>query len=98
MNVKQLFAASLTLLSVSATAQNKVKFVEYDLKNGLHVILHEDHSTPLVAVTAMYHVGSKTKIRNVLVLRIFSNTYSSKVRKTLVATNSISTLRMRVEL
>ena len=39
----------------------KVKYVEFDLANGLHVILHEDHSTPIVAVTVMYHVGSKNE-------------------------------------
>ena len=38
-----------------------VEFEEFDLKNGLHVILHEDHSTPIVAVTVMYHVGSKNE-------------------------------------
>ncbi len=54
----------LTLLvagmSVSQ-AQQKIKYVEYDLPNGLHVILHEDHSTPIVAVSVMYHVGSKNE-------------------------------------
>ena len=35
--------------------------MEFDLANGLHVILHEDHSTPIVAVTVMYHVGSKNE-------------------------------------
>lgn len=40
---------------------NAIKFVEYDLPNGLHVILHEDHSTPIVAVTVLYHVGSKNE-------------------------------------
>ncbi len=39
----------------------EIEFEEYDLKNGLHVILHEDHSTPIVAVTVMYHVGSKNE-------------------------------------
>ena len=41
--------------------KKKIDFVEYDLPNGLHVILHEDHSTPIVAVTVMYHVGSKNE-------------------------------------
>src|SRR6056297_3947207 len=46
----------------SSHAQNpNIQFEEYDLKNGLHVILHEDHSTPIVAVTVMYHVGSKNE-------------------------------------
>ncbi len=38
-----------------------IKFVEYDLPNGLHVILHQDNATPLVATTVMYHVGSKNE-------------------------------------
>ena len=53
-----LFVALLS--SFAAQAQN-IKFIEYDLPNGLHVILHEDHSTPIVAVTVLYHVGSKNE-------------------------------------
>lgn len=52
----------LVFTVVLAGAQsNQIRFEEYDLKNGLHVILHEDHSTPIVAVTVMYHVGSKNE-------------------------------------
>ena len=40
---------------------NKIDFVEYDLDNGMHVILHQDNSTPIVAVSVMYHVGSKNE-------------------------------------
>ncbi len=40
---------------------NKIDFVEYDLDNGMHVILHQDNSTPIVAVSIMYHVGSKNE-------------------------------------
>ncbi len=40
---------------------NKIEFTEYDLPNGLHVILHEDHSTPIVAISVLYHVGSKNE-------------------------------------
>ncbi len=40
---------------------NTIKFTEFDLDNGLHVILQEDHSTPIVAVTVLYHVGSKNE-------------------------------------
>jgi predicted Zn-dependent peptidase len=39
----------------------KIDFTEYNLDNGLHVILHEDHSTPIVAVSVLYHVGSKNE-------------------------------------
>lgn len=42
----------------------KIQFSQYDLPNGLHVILHEDHSTPIVAVTVLYHVGSKNEDPN----------------------------------
>ncbi|MFM7234905.1 MAG: M16 family metallopeptidase, partial [Flavobacteriales bacterium] len=49
------------LLVNALTAQN-IRFEEYTLKNGLHVILHEDHSTPITAVTVMYHVGSKNEM------------------------------------
>lgn len=44
-----------------ANAQSKIDFVEYDLPNGLHVILHKDNTTPIVAVTISYHVGSKNE-------------------------------------
>ncbi|MFK5957347.1 MAG: pitrilysin family protein [Lutibacter sp.] len=46
------------LLSANSFAQ-KVAFEEYDLSNGLHVILHQDNSAPLVTTSVMYHVGSK---------------------------------------
>ncbi|MBK7094643.1 MAG: insulinase family protein [Saprospiraceae bacterium] len=39
----------------------KIQFHEYELSNGLHVILHEDHTIPIVAVSVMYHVGSKNE-------------------------------------
>jgi zinc protease len=38
-----------------------ITFTEYTMPNGLHVILQEDHSTPIVAVSVMYHVGSKNE-------------------------------------
>jgi zinc protease len=38
-----------------------VSFEKYTLSNGLDVILHEDHSTPVVAVNLWYHVGSQNE-------------------------------------
>jgi zinc protease len=59
MNIKYpALAAFCSTLAVAASAQ-QVKFAEYDLANGLHVILHQDKSAPVVAVSVMYHVGSK---------------------------------------
>jgi zinc protease len=39
-----------------------IKYEEFTLPNGLRVILHEDHSTPIVAVNIWYHVGSKNEV------------------------------------
>jgi len=41
-----------------AQATPRIQFEKYSLPNGLEVILHEDHSTPIVAVDTWYHVGS----------------------------------------
>jgi zinc protease len=50
------------LLSGSAAGQEAkpltIPYTQFTLPNGLEVILHEDHSVPLVAVNAWYHVGS----------------------------------------
>jgi zinc protease len=39
-----------------------IDFKQFTLANGLRVILHEDHSTPIVAVNVWYHVGSKNEV------------------------------------
>lgn len=39
----------------------RIKFEEYDLENGLHVILHQDRSVPVVSTYVLYHVGSKNE-------------------------------------
>ena len=61
----RLIAATCALLSAgsattAAHAQSvpKIQFETVTLPNGLKVILHEDHSTPIVAVNTWYHVGS----------------------------------------
>jgi zinc protease len=41
----------------------QVKFEKYELPNGLDVILHEDHSIPMVSVNVWYHVGSRNEKR-----------------------------------
>ena len=43
---------------IYCTAQS-VSFEEYDLENGLHVILHQDNNAPVVTTSVMYHVGAK---------------------------------------
>lgn len=50
-----------TIVIASWGQTRKIEFIEYDLDNGLHVILHKDNSTPIVAVSILYHVGSKNE-------------------------------------
>jgi len=61
--IKQTISALLlTFIGVVAHAQmNQISFEEYTLDNGLHVILHQDQTTPIVAVSVLYHVGSKNE-------------------------------------
>src|SRR5258708_14665665 len=37
------------------------KYTKFVLKNGLTVLVHEDHKAPIVAVNTWYHVGSKNE-------------------------------------
>ena len=37
----------------------KIRYTDFTLPNGLRVIMHEDHSSPIVAVELWYNVGSK---------------------------------------
>jgi predicted Zn-dependent peptidase len=61
--MKQRLLSGLMLVAMAATAQRSaIAFEEYTLDNGLHVILHQDNSTPIVAVTISYHVGSKNEV------------------------------------
>ena len=58
----------LLMVTVASFAGNSTKaqapriaFEKYTLPNGLKVILHKDRTAPVVAVTALYHVGSKNE-------------------------------------
>lgn len=53
--------ASIAFLSTLSKAQ-QIKFEEYNLPNGLHVILHQDNSAPVVTTGVMYHVGAKDEV------------------------------------
>lgn len=43
------------------TVIKPIQFIEYDLPNGLHVILHENHQAPVISTYVLYHVGSKNE-------------------------------------
>lgn len=55
------FAIILFFVSGLVAQMNSIKFEEFTLDNGLHVILHQDNTTPIVAITTSYHVGSKNE-------------------------------------
>ena len=50
---------SAVLVSSTALNAQQVDFTEFDLDNGLHVILHQDNSAPVVTTSVMYDVGGK---------------------------------------
>lgn len=63
--MKKTILCSLFLFgSAAICAQQKITYQAYDLPNGIHVILHEEHATPIVAVSVLYHVGSKNENPN----------------------------------
>ncbi len=52
----------LQLTIITSFGQKKrIEFEQFTLKNGMRVILHQDNSTPIVAVSVLYHVGSKNE-------------------------------------
>lgn len=56
---KCLCSLAALLLMTSTVSAQEVKFEEYDLSNGMHVILHQDNTAPVVTTSVMYHVGAK---------------------------------------
>ena len=51
-------AAVAFVTTVGAQSIPRIPFEKYTLPNGLEVILHQDHTTPMIAVDTWYHVGS----------------------------------------
>lgn len=45
------------ILTAFAVGAQEVEFEEYDLDNGLHVILHQDNTAPVVTTSVIYHAG-----------------------------------------
>ena len=56
---KSIMALGAALLLGGIASAQKVDFEEYNLDNGMHVILHNDPSAPVVVTSVMYHVGAK---------------------------------------
>ncbi|WP_417431856.1 M16 family metallopeptidase [Halpernia sp.] len=62
--IKKSFSILGLLLLGAISQAQEIKFQEYDLPNGLHVILHQDNKAPVVTTSVMYHVGAKDEIEN----------------------------------
>src|ERR1700719_3208912 len=62
--MRHLLALFASVFAVTAFAQDlnvEIPFKKFVLKNGLTLIVHEDHKAPIVAVNVWYHVGSKNE-------------------------------------
>jgi zinc protease len=59
MNLSRLLVTILVLALAPLAAAQQVAFEKYKLDNGLTVILHEDHSLPVVTVNTWFRVGAK---------------------------------------
>jgi predicted Zn-dependent peptidase len=61
--MKKIFFLGLLLgwIILPLSAQTKIEYKEFTLDNGLHVIMHQDNTTPIVATFVLYHVGSKNE-------------------------------------
>ncbi len=60
MKNKFLLGLGVLLIATASKAQ-EVAYEEYNLDNGLHVILHQDKTAPVVVTSVMYHVGGKDR-------------------------------------
>lgn len=58
---RTLFLGLLMLGFGNFIMAQEVSFEEYDLPNGLHVILHQENGAPVVTTSVMYHVGGKDR-------------------------------------
>ncbi|CAM1360686.1 M16 family metallopeptidase [Tenacibaculum xiamenense] len=61
---KNVFTLAAIVAFVFSASAQKVEFEEYDLDNGMHVILHQDNTAPVVTTSVMYHVGAKDEQPN----------------------------------
>ncbi len=62
--MKNTLFALFTLAFAHLSSAQKVAFEEFTLDNGLHVILHQDKSAPVIITSVMYHVGTKNENPN----------------------------------
>lgn len=61
MRYNSLIVAFMLCFGQLVGQQQQINFEAYELDNGLKVLLHQDTTVPVVAVSVMYHVGSKNE-------------------------------------
>lgn len=49
------------LMHADSDIEFDIPYTKYVLKNGMRLIIHEDHKAPIVAIHMSYHVGSKNE-------------------------------------
>ena len=59
--MKKITLFTLFMAMAGVLQAQEVSYEEYDLANGLHVILHQDNTAPVVVTSVMYHVGGKDR-------------------------------------
>ncbi|KAF5278908.1 hypothetical protein FQR65_LT15504 [Abscondita terminalis] len=84
---KRIFNVCITASLGVLIESQEIKFEEYDLPNGLHVILHQDNSVPVVTTSVMYHVGAKDE-------EVGRSDVPNSVQS-IVSVKNIMTLRMK---
>jgi zinc protease len=55
-------AAPAAAQTSTAPPKIELQYTQFTLPNGLRVILHEDHTVPMVSVNMWYHVGSAREL------------------------------------
>lgn len=63
LSVALLFAVACTSLQAARAQSFKIQFSQFQLENGLRVVMSEDHTAPVVAVAIYYDVGSRNEVR-----------------------------------
>ncbi|WP_310991487.1 M16 family metallopeptidase [Aequorivita marina] len=58
---KTLLTVLFAFMLIAGARAQQVDFEEYNLDNGLHVILYQDKTAPVAVTSVMYHVGAKNE-------------------------------------
>ncbi len=63
LSVALLMAVACAHIHAARAQSFKISFSQFQLENGLRVVMSEDHTAPVVAVAVYYDVGSRNEVR-----------------------------------